>query len=96
MKDLNNIKIKEGDVCRTHDRFGGVWIAPIHKEKVKWCSGEKEELVFDSNYKTVLHDYWVHELEIIGNEKVDNSLVEINCSPWIYKLGRLIWEIQKI
>lgn len=74
MKDKNNKEIKAGHICKTHDRFGDVWIAPIHRVKT--------DLVFDSNYQTTLHDYWSKELEIIGNEKETKWRSICNQKEW--------------
>ncbi len=94
MKDKNGITIKDGQIALTHDRNGGVWIAPIHKQIIKWVRGDKIELVFDANYRTVLHDYCAKEYEIIGNEDDNLYLLLLNCNPFVYFFKRVVWEIK--
>ena len=95
MRDKNNKEIKVDDICITYDRFGGGWVAPIHNAIIKFENGGKEKLVFDSNYTTVIHDYWSKELEIIGNKKDNSLLLILCCNKIVYYINHRIWRIKK-
>lgn len=67
-KDKNGVEICLGDLCRTYDKTGKEWVAPIKLRKgVKIGDGKlRDVVVFASNYDTWVHHYWSEELEIIG------------------------------
>lgn len=94
MKDKNNITLGAGAICLTYDRFGGAWVAPLRYEYIQWMKGGKAELVFDSNYSTVLHKEYSKEYEIIGNIADNPWLLLIHCNSIVYAVKRLIWNIK--
>ena len=67
-RDKNGRMIRTEDTCRTFDKTGKEWIGKIEylKSDAIHRDGLNYAYIFITNWRTFLHTYWTHKLEIIN------------------------------
>lgn len=92
MVDKNNRVIKDGDICISHDRYGGKWYGTIDQDFFI-C----EIMYFCTNYQTLVLPSFAKELEVVGNVH-DNAIMALMmvcyCNPLVYGCKKLIWNVK--
>lgn len=91
MIDKKGQIIKIGQICKSHDRYGGTWTGRVDKG---YGFENTDTIFFITNYGTVISDYWSQKLEIIGTVEKNIFKYFFYCDNLVYGFKKVIWLIR--